>query len=226
MIALEWLRNQTEQLSRVPWAFDGLRWILEGGFIAHRRMLDAHRQFLQGNVLDCGCGTGVFASCFAPHQYTGIDISSAYVARARALHPQHKFLVMDASRMAFATHSFDAVAISGVLHHMPDSFAQAVLGEVARILKPNGSLLLWEDVPSRSAWNVVGHSVHQLDVGEHIRPEHEYLKLLAPAFEIKSMRPMRSGFMDYCVIHARRPAKSNGRPIANPSADCEAHAVC
>lgn len=199
------LRDGVERVSQVPWAFDALRWILEGGYRQHRQLLSRHFRRPPSRVLDCGCGTGIYADCFAAGTYVGVDKCPAYVGRARARHPDYEFLVMDATRLALADNSFDAVIVCGVIHHLDKATSQRMLAEIARVLQPGGSLLLWEDVPTRDRLNLVGHAVHQLDVGDHIRPEPEYAELLSPYFEIEATERLRSGFMDYTAFKARKP---------------------
>ena len=198
------LRSGTRRLASVPWMFDALRWLVEGGFVKHRRMIAEHFPLPPQNILDCGCGTGVFAECFPHESYVGIDVSPSYIARAQRLHRGHRFHVMDASALQFPRESFEAVIVSGVLHHMEKSLARQVLSEIGRVLKPAGKLLMWEDIPTRSNWNLLGRVVHHLDVGDHIRPAAEYARLLGPQFELASAYPMTSGCMDYVVLDVRR----------------------
>lgn len=198
------LRYGTKRLANVPWIFDGLRWLVEGGFVEHRRLIQEHFPVAPENVLDCGCGTGVFAGCFPKQSYVGIDISSEYIARARQLNHDRNFQVMDASCLNFPSESFEAVIVSGVVHHMETSLARRVLSEIRRVLKPSGKLLMWEDIPTRASWNMLGQLIHRLDVGDHIRPPAEYARLLDPQFQVVSARPMTSGCMDYIVLDARR----------------------
>lgn len=204
MQVIPWLRSGVEQISRVPWAFDALRWMLEGGYRQHRQLLAQHFAQPPERVLDCGCGTGTFARCFPAESYFGIDISAAYIARARQRHPEHRFDVMDATQLDFADDSFDAVIVCGVIHHLDQSIAQRMLSEIARVLRPEGRLLLWEDVPTRTRLNLIGRLVHQLDVGPHIRPESEYAQLLKPHFALDATQGLRSGFMDYTAFVARK----------------------
>jgi len=198
------IRTGVEHLSQIPLIFDGLRWLLEGGHLAHRRLLAQHFRSTALRVLDCGCGTGIFARAFSPQAYVGIDICPRYIAHAQSRHPNHHFYPMDAKRLTFAAESFDAVIVSGVIHHLSNSDVRGVLREISRVLKPEGLLLIWEDVPTRHPLNWIGHVVHALDVGCHIRSSKDYAALLSEMFCVADAFPMRSGFMDYSVFRCRK----------------------
>jgi SAM-dependent methyltransferase len=208
------IRKSVERLSQFPVVFDWLRWILEAGFENHRRLIARNFPILPAQLLDCGCGTGIFATCFSSTIYTGIDLSSKYIDRARKCNPNYRFEVMDAMSLDFANETFDAVIVSGVLHHLPTLESRRLLGEVFRVMRPGGRLLMWEDIPTVSRLNLIGHLVHSLDVGEHIRQPESYQELLSPQFELEHIEPMRSGFMDYITLTARKPVRSSA-PTAN-----------
>ncbi len=202
------LRGGVKLLSQIPWAFNCLRWILEAGYRRHHDLLAHHFRHSPLRVLDCGCGTGIYSSFFSSHSYVGVDISPIYVDRARACFPQRCFRVMDATQLEFPDSTFDAVIVSGVVHHLDTATTKVVLKEINRVLQPNGTLLLWEDVPTRHPLNFIGRIIHSLDVGEHIRPEVDYAKLLSDYFCIESSESFRSGFMDYAAFRARSLAKN------------------
>ena len=62
---------------------------------------------------------------------------------ARRTYPQYQFLVQDAMDLSqFPAASKDVIVIFGVLHHIPEW--RRVIDEIARVLKPNGSLFLEE----------------------------------------------------------------------------------
>jgi ubiquinone/menaquinone biosynthesis C-methylase UbiE len=194
------LRRIVNQLSTIPSVFDGLRWVLEGGYHGHETVLQQELSSLPSTILDVGCGTGALAGFFPAESYLGIDCSPTYVSTAGKKHSHHRFAVADATQLPLSDCSFDGVVICGVLHHLSDETTQQVLAEVARVLKPGGRFVVWEDIPSRRAWNLVGHLIHALDVGQFIRHPKEYRRLLEQKFVVVSERMMRSGAMDYAVF--------------------------
>lgn len=197
------MRRWVGALSRIPVLFDGLRWGLEGGFRMHTKLLRRNFPRRDLRVLDCGCGTGIYAKLFSPNGYVGIDVSVSYLDRARELNPEYRFELMDAMKLNFDDGTFDAVFISGLIHHLPSDEAKTVLSEVQRILVDSGVLLLWEDVPTRSRLNLVGRLVHHFDMGSFIRPASEYAALLDGKFNTESTEEFRSGFMDYSAFRCR-----------------------
>ena len=74
------------------------------------------------SVLDLGCGCGIpvaKALTNNGHHVTGVDLSEVQINRARHLVPQATFLHADATRIAFAASTFDAVICLYALIHMP-----------------------------------------------------------------------------------------------------------
>ena len=93
-------------------------------------------------VLDIGCGAGRTTIGFARQKYrvVGIDISAALLKQAVEHYPGLDFYRMDATRLAFRDHSFDAVMFSfnGIDGLYPVSQRIEAIRETFRILKPGG----------------------------------------------------------------------------------------
>lgn len=98
------------------------------------------------DILEIGCGNGYggyLLNQLGPKSYIGLDVMEEQIAIARKNHPQYEFLVQDAADLRqFADGSKDMVIIFGVLHHIPEW--RKTLDEIARVLKPGGSLFLEE----------------------------------------------------------------------------------
>ena len=135
-------RNDTAQ-------YDDLRdewWKPRGAFamlhwIAAARATLVPRASRAGSLLvDVGCGAGVLAPHVAHlgHRHLGVDVvpGSAVLARERGVTP----LLGDARSIPLSDGCADVVVAGEVLEHVPD--LQRVVGEVTRILRPGGTLVI------------------------------------------------------------------------------------
>jgi SAM-dependent methyltransferase len=121
-------------------------------------------------ALDYACGDGYysFRMAEAGAEVIGIDISSVSVSNAireaqrRALPVQ--FAVMDCERLEFPDNNFNLINVSGVLHHLD---LQSAYSEMARVLKPSGSVLCLEAL----AHNPAFHAYRKLT--PHLRTAYE-----------------------------------------------------
>lgn len=118
-------------------AHDDQRDIGEAGWASLRAL---YAEELHGTVLDAGGGTG------AALDAAGLDVVLADVdehmlaaARGRGL-PAHRVLQADVTALPFADASFDGAHVAHVLH-VVDEWRRAI-GEVARVVRPGGSVLL------------------------------------------------------------------------------------
>jgi SAM-dependent methyltransferase len=76
----------------------------------------------------------------------GIDVSPRVVRAARARYPELEALVADVRRLPFEDRSFDAVISDSTLDHFRGrEEVAAALGELWRVLRPDGRLLLTLD---------------------------------------------------------------------------------
>jgi SAM-dependent methyltransferase len=87
--------------------------------------------YLQGRVLDVGCGQKPFAPLLPPSvtQYIGIDVAANSAADVRA----------SALSLPFSDGAFDGVLCTEVLEHLSDP--DGAVREFYRVLKPGGTLL-------------------------------------------------------------------------------------
>ncbi len=196
------LQSLLDRLAAQPAIWSWLRRFVEDGFVAEieviARELDPQRDPGQRRFIDFGCGTGDFAGSFPPASYTGFDLARHYVAHAGRVR-QGSFAVMSGDRLGFTPASFDGGLVLGVFHHLPDTIVRASTAELHRVLRPGARLLVMEDIPSPRFWNVLGHLMHWLDRGDHIRSDDDYRALFAPQFVIERSYTVKSGICDLAV---------------------------
>jgi len=125
-------------------------------------------------LLEVGCGRGGGADYVAreldPRRVVAVDLSPRAVAlcRHRFAHPRLSFQVGDAERLPFDDASFDVV-LNVESSHCYGGF-DTFLGEVRRVLRPDGHFLYADFRPSSE---VDGWRAALLDAGFAIRAEHD-----------------------------------------------------
>ncbi|WP_018181244.1 class I SAM-dependent methyltransferase [Kaistia granuli] len=110
-----------------------------------------------GRILECGVGTGISLPHYrADHRITGIDLSPEMldIARERVttgpLDNVEALEVADAGDLPMADGSFDTSVAMFVLTVVPDP--KAVMGELARVTRPGGAVVLVSHFPEQKGW--------------------------------------------------------------------------
>jgi SAM-dependent methyltransferase len=125
-----------------------LRWLL-------RRFPDLRDRKEEFRILDYGCGVGTLLRLTAEAglraTLAGCDVASGMLDEASRHWPAHlrtpEFHQQDGARTPFAPMSFDFVVISAVLHHVAPNERADVYGELCRVLRPAGRLVVFEHNP-------------------------------------------------------------------------------
>jgi SAM-dependent methyltransferase len=121
-----------------------------------------------GKGLDVGCGTGVLAERLAEAGYemSGVDPSDGMLDVLRARTPGIYAEQASGTSLPFADDSFDLVLTVAVMHHIADpTDVHLTLGEMVRVLKPGGRVLVWDHNPRNPYWSRLMARVPQ-DTGE------------------------------------------------------------
>ncbi len=110
--------------------------------------LKRHQTFVdglkRGNVLDLGCGIGQYTDYWMSRGFTvtSADLSSRALAELKGRNPDANIVELDMSQpFPFEDHTFDIVFASLSIHYFDDQTTKALIGEIERILKPNGYLI-------------------------------------------------------------------------------------
>ncbi|MCQ3943049.1 MAG: hypothetical protein DPW22_07520 [Alphaproteobacteria bacterium] len=122
-------------------------------------------------VLDVGCGTGLNAEIIRGkgHTVVGVDVSPVAIAQFVANGFEgHVCDVTDG--LPFPDGRFDLVYASEVIEHVNDT--AAFLGELARVIKPGGRLLL--STPNSAFWvfrlaGLLGWTLSEVQHSGHVR---------------------------------------------------------
>jgi SAM-dependent methyltransferase len=145
---------------------------------ARRRMLEAVSWRGDEQVLDVGCGNGFLLVAVAKRltsgHVTGIDVWRSAAgeqtaegawrnARLEGVAERVEIKNIDARATPFSDQSFDVIVSSLMLHHAGGAAdRERVLCEMARVLKPGGTLLLYDVAPLIGG---AARTLHQLGLG-------------------------------------------------------------
>jgi SAM-dependent methyltransferase len=166
------------------------------------------------SVLDVGCGPGVLE----PHlldrgcRVHAVDLSSRMLVKAQeaiALRPDRtrvSFLAASAESLPFADAAFDAVACIGVVSYWPD--LPRGLKEIARVLRPGGTLLLQASnplAPAQIEERIVRRPYHWIRgrlTGRDLRDADFPLRTYTPArlegaLRTEGLRPLERRHYDF-----------------------------
>jgi ubiquinone/menaquinone biosynthesis C-methylase UbiE len=103
-------------------------------------------------ILDFGCGTGItevyLRELFPQAVISGVDSSAESILLAQNQELEGvSFIHSDSARLPFGDNSFDLVYTNGTLHHIPPGERCSALTELGRVLKPAGTLCIFENNP-------------------------------------------------------------------------------
>ncbi|HSD67488.1 MAG TPA: methyltransferase domain-containing protein [Vicinamibacteria bacterium] len=141
--------------------------------------------------LDLGSDNGVLSLLLREGggSWASGDLTEEAVLSTRSLVGADVHLVRG-ERLPFPGASFDRVAVVDMLEHVPDEAAFA--GELARVTRPGGLLVVNTPHLKRTLLRRVRHALGQTDEKHgHLRPGYtpaRLRELLSPAFEVEAER--------------------------------------
>jgi ubiquinone/menaquinone biosynthesis C-methylase UbiE len=141
-----------------PWVYD-LAQTLVGANTVRRRLaarIDPLRDARL--VLDIGGGTGSIAEFWSESsRYICLDIDPLKLQGFIAKNPTGTALLADATRIPIADGTVDVVLCTNVTHHLTDPLFDRMISECARVLKPEGKLILSDAIwaPQRRAGRLI-----------------------------------------------------------------------
>ncbi len=147
-----------------------------------------------GRILDVGCATGFFLEAAAERGWEahGVEINPFAVEQARKQFG-NRVIESTVEDAAFGQSSFDAIAMSDVLEHVPDPLA--TLSRANDLLRPGGLLAITTPNIASITARLLGRR------WPHLKTEHQFY------FSPRSLSPLltRAGFS---VISQRSAVKA------------------
>ncbi len=134
-------------------------------------------------VLDLGCGTADILEYLPAVRYVGYDISARYIERARrrfGSRGEFHCRAVDDS-LPESPGMADLVIAHGVLHHLDDASARALLRVARTALRPGGRLVTFDGCYADEQ-SLAARFFVSLDRGRHVRPVAAYEALARVEF--------------------------------------------
>jgi ubiquinone/menaquinone biosynthesis C-methylase UbiE len=114
-----------------------------------------------GDVLDAGCGLGIWATSEVRrrHRVYGVDSEIEAIESCKKLYPDSRFSVGDLYALGYPDQSFHAVVMREVIEHL--RWPETAVREVRRVLRPGGRYIL--TTPNYDSWllHVIEHTYNR-----------------------------------------------------------------
>lgn len=130
------------------------------------RLIKKHLELKSSDVvLDFGCGLGRVARFLSKHckRVEAVDGSAEMISRAEKdfTNPTNiNYQLVSTKALPFADNSIDKIFTFWVLQHFGDDLVEETMKEFARVLKPGGKIILFEQtIPVTMVWE--GWSIHR-----------------------------------------------------------------
>jgi SAM-dependent methyltransferase len=181
---------------------------LVGGKRGRATLVREHVRPWQGaRILDVGCGPGELVPHLGDVHYVGVDLSAAYVERARKLYGDRaEFRVGDATKLDPDLRGFDLVLAFGLVHHLDDEAAAMFYAGVAAALTAEGRAVA-VDPALVAGQPSLARVLTSADRGHHVRSPEGYSRLAEAAF-VNVRVVVRSDLLripyTHCVVEASR----------------------
>lgn len=121
-----------------------------------------------GSILDVGCGTGALAARLsaAGYRVVGADPSDGMLEVMRRRSPEVEAINAPGGALPCRSDEFDLVVSVATMHHIAEAEEiRRTLGEMVRVCRPMGHVVIWDHNPRNPYWSNLMARVPQ-DTGD------------------------------------------------------------
>lgn len=158
-------------------------------------------------ILDVGCGPADILAHLQNVNYTGFDISEAYIAKAKKrFHTFGKFQCQELTQADIQKMpQFDIVLALGLLHHLDDEVAINILRLAYSALKPGGRLVTFDPCFDHKQ-NFISRFLVGVDRGQNVRTGEEYRAIAGVVFDSPRVEVRHRTWIPYthCFMECAR----------------------
>lgn len=164
-----------------------------------------------GRILDVGCGSSRILPDLS--NAVGVDVLLRKLRFLHRVHPQVAQASVNA--LPFPDASFDTVICSEVIEHIPDE--PSVLGELTRVLRPGGTLVLGTPDYGRVLWHIIEWAYGKVAPGgyahEHIT--HFDREGLVARLTAGGYGQIECAYVGFCEMILKTTKSAAGEPRVN-----------
>lgn len=102
------------------------------------------------SLLDVGCGIGNYHPLLVPvvDSVSGVDVSGACIEKAKKRNPTVSYAAYDGDHLPHPDQQFDVTFCICVLHHVPPERWLQFVGEMHRVTRAGGLIVVYEHNPN------------------------------------------------------------------------------
>ena len=175
-------KNPLHMLLKLPTIYSAIQSLLSkanANAILYGEIISANSD---DKILDLGCGPASHRRYLKAGRYTGVDFNPKHIEQAKTNHPGDEFIVADIDDfLSRETRRFDKILLIGVLHHLDDAKAEAVIAKCRDRLAPDGKVFTLDPLFERRQ-NPIAFLLAKLDQGNYVRCAEGYQRLARAHF--------------------------------------------
>jgi SAM-dependent methyltransferase len=157
---------------------------VSGGSFSRRMIVDCLIRPKPGDrVLDIGCGPARLLALMPEVRYVGYDPNPRYIAHARKSFGERGLFITGrfTADEVPKCEQFDVGLLIGVLHHLDDSEASALLALMQAAIKPGGRIVTLDPVFVKNQ-TPIARKLIEWDRGKNVRRASGYRALVSEHF--------------------------------------------